>query len=146
MSSITVEMIEEKSSKVRLQKFWDGYRERFGKDPEVHRHPDTCVGFLSKEKVHEMFIKADPDQLLMANGLTLIDDGKVAFFADDHGFGWGALPSNFGHCSITNLHLRYGTEKEFPTVDAIIDRYLKGMRFLNSMEELVDYINSLRNI
>lgn len=142
MAPYTAEMIEEVSGKARAQRYWDGYREMHKCAPKDRRHPDTIVGFLSKEKLHEMFSNPDPDQLLFATGLVFFDNEEVAFFSDDSLFGYGLIPTSLGPCSISNIYLRYGEDMEFPDVDAIIDRFFKGKRFLNSIEELVDYLNS----
>ena len=142
MSQYTAEMIEEVSSKKRTEKYWEGYRAKFGTDPEVRRHPDTIVGFLSKEKLHEMYMHPNQDMLLIGCGLVFHENDDVAFFSDDTLFGWKVLPKDLsGSCMISGIHHRYGPGCEFPDVDAIIARHYKGKRFLNSMEELVDYLN-----
>ena len=142
MTQYTAEMIEEVSSKKRTEKYWEGYREKFGKDPEVRRHPDTIVGFLSKEKLHEMFMKCDPETLLIGCGLVFHENDDIAFFSDDTLFGYRVLPKDLnGSCMISGIHRSYGPGAEFPDVDAIITRHFKGKRFINSMEELVEYLN-----
>lgn len=142
MSQYTAEMIEEVSSKKRAEKYWEGYRAKFGTDPGERRHPDTIVGFLSKEKLHEMFTKPNYDMLLINYGLVFHENDDVAFFSDDSLFGWEVLPMGLSaSCSIHGIHRRYGPGCEFPDVDAIIARHYKDKRFLNSMEELVDYLN-----
>ena len=142
MSQYTAEMIEAISGKARAQAYWNGYRSKYGKDPEDRRHPDTIVGFLSKEKLHEMFMKPDYDMLLINCGLVFHENDDVAFFSDDSLFGWKVLPQDLsGSCQISGIHHRYGPGCEFPDVDAIIARHFKGKRFINSMEELVEYLN-----
>lgn len=143
MSFITVEKLEEDSFKTRLQRYWAAHNERFGKDPDAHRNPNTVVGFLSKEKLHEMYsnFNVNNGMLLIDCGLGIISNGEVMFFADEGAYGHGILPSDFHSCTI-KLHHRYGEGQEYPNVEAIIERFGKDERHINSIEELVEYCNN----
>lgn len=140
MSLFTLEELQYNSSKASAQRYWDGYREMYRKDPEYRRHPDTIVGFLSKEKLHEMLVNPNPEMLLHACGVALFDNDDVAFFTDDGQYGFGVL-HGFGPCLITNIPYRYGEGQRFGDVDEIINTFFKGKRFLNSEQELLDYLN-----
>lgn len=144
MNVITAEMLNDDCLKNSLTKYWKGYRERFGKDPEQHRHPDTVVGFLTKEKLHEMLTNPNHDMLLHVCGLALIDNDEVAFFADDGNYGYNTLSKNFGRCTVSGILYQYGKGQRYPDVDAIVATHFKGKRFLNSVEELVEYANGRR--
>lgn len=141
--TITAETLQENSSKGRTKQYREGYRARFGKDPELYRHPDTIIGFLSKEKLHEILTNP-PDENMLINscGVALFDNDEVAFFTDDGQYGYGVLPRSLMSCLISNIRYRYGEGQRFGDVDEIINTFFKGKRFLNSEQELLDYLNS----
>jgi len=140
-TTITKEMLEADSTKGRLQKYWEQYRkENNGNDP-VCRNPNTCEGLLSKERLHELFTNVDETKPVFTTGLVVIDNDDVAFFSDDAKFGLATLPSNFNRFKIMHLHHHYGEGKASPNAEAIVRRLSGGKRFLNSIEELVDYLN-----
>ena len=89
-----------------------------------------------------MFTNIDDEKLLIISGLVLFDNDEIGFFADDSLIGYDVFPKSIGTCVIGEMHWQYGEGKKYPNVDAIIDRFFKGKRFLNSMEELVDYLNA----
>lgn len=137
----TAEKLYENSHKYRMIDFWKSHREKFGYDPTMHRHPDTIQGFLTKEKVAEMFVEPDYDQLLFATGLCFISNGEVFFLTDDCLYGHGLLPKDFIPCSISGLHYSFGEGQMHVTVDDILSHYGYGEIHLNSVQELVDYLN-----
>jgi hypothetical protein len=140
--TITAEILEAASTKGRLKEYWAGYRKLHNSDPEQRRHPDTVIGFLSKEKLHEILTNPpDENMLINACGVALFDNDEVAFFADDGQYGYGVLPRDLMSCLISNIRYRYGEGQRFSDVDAIIDTFFKGKRFLNSEQELLDYLN-----
>lgn len=141
MSHITAEDLEQVSLKHHLTEFFKGYRALTGKVPIDRRHPDTVQGFLSKEKVTEMFLKPDRDQLLFATGLCFVSNGEAFFLTDDGGFGYNVLPPRFIACSISRLHHNFGEGMRYKDIDAILAQFCRGEQHLNSMEELLEYIN-----
>ena len=137
----TAEKLFEKSHKHRLMEFWKAHRTKFGTDPQMHRNPNTIQGFLTKEKVVEMFAEPDYDQLLFATGLCFISNGEVFFLADDCLYGHGLLPKDFIPCSISGLQYFVGEGQKYASVDDILSHYGYGEVHLNSVQELVDYLN-----
>lgn len=137
----TAEKLFENSHKHRLMEFWEAHRTKFGTDPQMHRNPDTIQGFLTKEKVAEMFAEPDYEQLLFATGLCFISNGEVFFLADDCLYGYGLLPKDFIPCSISSLQNFVGEGQKYATVDDILSHYGYGEVHLNSVQELVDYLN-----
>lgn len=137
----TAEKLFENSHKHRLMEFWEAHHAKFGINPQMHRNPDTIQGFLTKEKVAEMFAEPDHDQLLFATGLCFISNGEVFFLADDCLYGYGLLPKEFVSCSIDNLHYNFGKGQKYATVNDILSHYGYGQIHLNSVQKLVDYLN-----
>lgn len=137
----TAEKLFENSHKHRQTVFWKGHIEKYGYAPEAHRPPDTIQGFLTKEKVTEMFAEPDYSQLLFATGLCFISNGEVFFLADDCLFGYGLLPECFIPCSINGLQYAIGEDATYKTIDDVLAHYCYKEIHLNSIEELVDYLN-----
>jgi hypothetical protein len=141
---ITEEDLLKNSSKVSAKAYWDGYMARHKCEPTQRRHPDTIIGFITKEKLAEMFENQGkyPDHLLFATGLTLISDGKVVFLTDDSQYGYDALPKSFATCTMSNLHMFFGKGQEYEDVDDLLQRIASNERHLNSVQELLDYLNN----
>jgi hypothetical protein len=141
---ITEEELLKNSSKTSAKAYWDAYVARHKCEPTQRRHPDTIIGFLTKEKLTEMFENQSkyPDHLLFATGLVLISNGEVVFLSDDSQYGYGVLPKNFGTCNMTNLHMFFGEGEEYEKVDDLLQRIASGERHLNSVQELLDYLNN----
>lgn len=140
---ITADDLIKASLKGQLEKYWQNHRQKYNSDPEVHRHPETVQGFLTKEKLHEMLIKPDENQLLIATGLTIIYDHNVAFFSDDGGFAINHSSHPFTRIGLPNVHNEYGEGKRYTSVDDIIKTHFDGKNFINSIEELVQYLNDV---
>jgi hypothetical protein len=138
---ITAEDLMRNSSKKTLQDYWESYVARFKCDPAHHRDPETVHGFLTKEKLTELFSKPDSKYLVMVIGLILVSNDEVCFFTDDPTFGIGALPTAFKGFFINGLQHQFGKGREFEDVDAILKHYSSGERHLNSMDELINYLN-----
>jgi hypothetical protein len=141
---ITEEELLKNSSKARTKAYWDGYVARYKCEPTQHRHPDTIVGFLTKEKLAEMYENQSkyPNHLLFSTGLVLVSNGEVVFLSDDSQYGYGVLPKSFGTSNITNLHMFFGKGEEYESVDDLLQRLASGERHLNSVQELLDYLNN----
>ena len=137
----TAEKLFENSQKHRQTVFWKGYIETYGFEPEAHRNPNTIQGFLTKEQVAEMFAEPDHDQLLFVTGLCFVSNGEVFFLTDDCLFGYGLLPKDFISCSITGLQNVIGEGQTYPTLNDALFRHARGEIHLNSVQELVDYLN-----
>jgi hypothetical protein len=138
---ITAEDLMKNSSKKNAQDYWDSYVARYKHDPAHHRHPDTIMGFITKEKLAEIYTKPNNRLLIMAIGLIIVSDGTVCFFTDDPTFGLGALPTSFQGSFIHGISYEFGEGKQYEDVDAILANFAPGDRHLNSMEELLKYLN-----
>lgn len=134
-----IEGLEAESLKASLKIVEDHFIDKGEPVPDVYRRSNTVQGFLTKEKLEEMFANPDPDQLLIRSGLVFISDRKVFFLSDVHGFGHNILPSSFISCSISNLHHFVGEGMKYKTVDDILAQYCYDERHLNSLEELAKY-------
>ncbi len=135
-----LERLEADSLKTRLISIEQHYADKGESVPDVHRRSDTVQGFLTKEKITELFAEPDPEQLLIRCGLVVVSSNKAFFFSDDSCFGWKVLPNSFAGCSLPGLHRRFGPGEEFTTVDDILSHYGKGKRYLGSLEELAKYV------
>lgn len=138
---ITAEDLMKNSSKKNAQDYWDHYVAKHQRDPAHHRHPDTIVGFITKEKLAEIYTKPNHRLLIMAIGLIIVSDGAVCFFTDDPTFGVGALPPSFKGSFIHGIHYEFGEGRQYENVDAVLANFAPGEHHLNSMEELVKYLN-----
>lgn len=141
LTRITAEDLMKNSSKKNAQDYWDSYVTRYKHEPAHHRHPDTIIGFITKEKLTEIFSKPNYRLLIMAIGLIIVSDGVVCFFTDDPTFGLGVLPPSFKGSFINGIQHEFGEGREYEDVEAILMRYASGEHHLNSMEELVKYLN-----
>lgn len=157
--TITVQDVLNASTKAELTNWWLDVTEKFNRGEgdqligamRVRRHPHTILGFLSKEQAWEAIQKSkENSSLLITHGLTMCDDKQAFFLTDDSLFGMnqsGHPPLEMfkGRCTFS---LPLGTRAQtFTNIDQFIDTYAKSsstlqpLRYISSLEELVDYIN-----
>jgi hypothetical protein len=137
----TVEKLLSASFKHRQTIFWANYKLINGVNPTVHRNPNTIQGFLTKERVKEMFTHPNFDQLLFTTGLNFISNEEVFFLSDDCTFGHRVLPTDFTNHEVSGQHHLLGNGSDYTPVDEILLKHGKGKTHLNTLEELVDYLN-----
>lgn len=144
MPRVTKEDLVRDSLKQRLKEQRLKYRQGDGQYPDSFiRHPDTVRGFLTKEQVAQMFLKVDENrhQMLIGEGLAIISNEVVFFLADDPSFAANFLPEGFIATTLTALHFVFGPGRRYEDMDEILNKYCDGETHLNSIEELVDFIN-----
>lgn len=145
---ITKEMLEESGLKPKLEERKKHFAAN-GKKDTVGRQPETIIGFLTKEVANDLIANRKPDMMINI-GVTVISDRSVYFFVDDSSYGFRVLPRNFFAMTFGNTcGLPYYTvpRKEVPTgmistVEQLAAIFYSGERHLNSIEELVDYVNN----
>jgi hypothetical protein len=157
--NITVEQLVNSGGRAHLQRWWDQANALIKSAPNeeeaenirsamgVRRSPDTITGFLTKEKAWNIVSNRNlfPEAMLLAVGLSMIDDGKVFFLTDDMTFGYLVLPEKFLRCTF-GLPLVVRGENT-TSLDPFIDTFArdmggKPMRYIASLEELVEYVNT----
>lgn len=109
------------------------------------RHSSHVTGFMSKEEAQKQ-LNSDESHLLIKNcGVGMVGDMKAYFLSDDAVWGYGILPEAFISVS---LHIpskaapRPGLEDGFiDTVEKFMIVFGDDQRHLNTVDELVDYLN-----
>lgn len=108
------------------------------KSMDARRHPDTIVGFLSKEQAWAL-TRSPEEKMLIRHGVTVISDRKAFFFTDDSQLGYKVLPREFIPCT---FKLPLGTaHRTFSNIEEFCDLFCKGERYLSTPQEVVDYVN-----
>lgn len=149
---ITKEQLEATSLKASLQKFFDGCRATRSKEEAdqilaVRRPPESVFGtVISAEQVDEFFARPESQEKrdhLLYSHLCTIGDDKVFFFTDDSNYGHTILPKAFiGAIFSGGLPRSTGQGTPILTVADFVGVYHKGERQLNTVDELVEYLNT----
>lgn len=79
-------------------------------------------------------------------GIQVIRNQEVFWFTDDYTLGGSLLPKDFVSSS-THLPHEVSPREELPsgvveTVEDLINVYYKGKRQINTIDELVEYLNA----
>ncbi len=110
-----------------------------------YRRSDQVTGFMSKEEAQKQLDSDTPHLLIKDNGLCLIGDRKVFFLSDDGGWGHTVLPKEF--VAVSQRLPAFATPRPglengcIDTVDKFMLVYCRNEKLLNTIEELVDYLN-----
>lgn len=166
---ITLEQLQENSSKTSLTQFWEGYTKKYGKPPVGdRRHPDTIIsGVLTPEQINEYYegllkerytlTNGEVEELgnasfsakLLVFGFTVSANDTHCFLTDDSQFGYPVIQER-GFISCTHgggLPAHVTPREKYPdgelrTMDQFLDVFYRDLVLLKSNQELLDYLNS----
>lgn len=146
----TKEMFESVGLKAELQKRKDWFAANNENDADG-RQPETVIGFLSKEVADELIRNPKPGMTMTDCGLTIYSNKEVMFLTDHGTYGYGVLPPNFRAITIgmgNGFPYKVAPRPSLPSgliccVDDVVKVFyaVTGERLLNSVEELVEYLN-----
>ena len=140
-----------------LTKYWDGYCEMYGEEPENRRHPDTVLGSVIVPSEINRFYKegwkaSNGQEMLLTHGFCVFSNDnftvntvkRAMFFTDDPLFNYELLGKyGFHSCSFgQGLPFTLGTGRVLYTAEQFTEHFYKDQRVLKSVEELVGYLNN----
>lgn len=109
------------------------------------RDPETVIGtVMSSHEVNQALETGNTD-LLIATSVVAFSNEKVVFLTDDSSFGLNVLPSGFTSTSF-KLPMQVASRPSVPngsisTADELIDVFYPHAHQLDTIDELVAYIN-----
>lgn len=107
--------------------------------PEPRRTVETVQGFLTKERVKEMLVNPDEDQLLFTTGLAIISNGKAFFLSDDGSFGLKTLQDGFAGVGFPDFQYEIGPGKRYADFDDWMAKMCRGEVYLSSVKEVAEW-------
>lgn len=110
--------------------------------PDTRRESSTIVGgVLSRDRVNQLISGEEVgDWMINDCGVVGINDGTVVFLTDDSSISLN-LPRNFRAIQ-WRLPNSTGFGKPIDTAHAFIDHFYPGMRVIETMDDLLNYLNN----
>lgn len=136
----TIEKIEQATFKARLKLNEDKAKAAGITMSSQLRRSSQVQGFLTDEQVIKLWKEGDRNQLIWMN-LAFIGDEKKYFISDDHTYGTGVLPKKFVHASLDVCPQHHLENLEAYLKSLKESLVLEGETQLQSVQELVDYLN-----
>jgi hypothetical protein len=148
---ITREQLEQTGLKKSLEKYWKGYKETYGKDPESRRHPDTVVGGVIRKAAYQKLVFGDNSDMLGYREICTAttphgspSNSALYFLTDDCLFGHDLLGFVTISQKVTNLTVGSRPGIEDGVIDTV-DKYLQVFHaeeiLIQDIDELLGYIN-----
>lgn len=145
----TQELLEAGGLKSQLLKREEHFRSIGKEDTSGVRNSRDVIGFLSKEQVNEFCNDSSKPDLLIKIGVTVISNEEVCFLVDDSCYGWKVLPSDFhgitfparGGLPFWIIPREEFEDGQLKTAEDILTVFYPGIKHLNTMQELLDYLN-----
>ena len=148
---ITRNQLEQTGLKQSLTKFWKGYKDLHGKDPESRRNPNTIVGGVIRKEAYQKLVFGDNPDMLAHQSITTVcsprgstANPEVYFLTDDSLFGHDLLGFIPVSQRVWPLIVTPRPGIESGVIDTV-DKYLKVFHkddiLIQDIDELLGYVN-----